>query len=77
MLRSATAQTLPPRPPSPPLGPPKGMNFSRRKLTQPAPPSPAATSITASSTNFMGMSMVAAASKKKPRQAGASRPCAK
>src|SRR5512139_2523074 len=53
MLRSACAHTLPPRPPSPPFGPPKGMNFSRRKLTQPAPPCPAATSIVASSTNFM------------------------
>ena len=28
-------------PPSPPLGPPRGTNFSRRKLTQPRPPSPA------------------------------------
>src|SRR4051812_1103133 len=45
--------TLPPRPPSPPSGPPYGMNFSRRRLAQPAPPLPAATSITASSMNFM------------------------
>src|SRR5476651_2550505 len=44
----------PPLPPLPPLGPPKGMHFSRRKLMQPAPPLPAAISITASSTNFMG-----------------------
>src|SRR5688572_2734178 len=29
------------------------MNFSRRKLAQPAPPLPAAISITTSSTNFM------------------------
>jgi hypothetical protein len=29
------------------------MSFSRRKLAQPAPPLPAATSIVASSTNFM------------------------
>jgi hypothetical protein len=29
------------------------MNFSRRKLTQPAPPLPAATSMVASSMNFM------------------------
>src|SRR5574337_270861 len=63
--RSATANTLPPRPPSPPSGPPNGMNFSRRKLTQPAPPFPAATSIVASSTNFI------CADDKKPRQAGA------
>src|SRR5262245_7660051 len=45
--------TLPPSPPSPPSGPPNGTNFSRRKLTQPRPPFPAATLILASSTNFM------------------------
>src|SRR5688572_25835245 len=44
---------LPPRPPSPPSGPPRGTNFSRRKLAAPSPPSPACTSITASSMNFM------------------------
>src|SRR5579885_147681 len=44
---------LPPSPPSPPSGPPKGMCFSRRKLTQPSPPSPASTRMMASSTNFM------------------------
>src|SRR3970040_2887911 len=43
---------LPPSPPSPPLGPPRGTNFSRRKLTQPAPPSPALTKISISSTNI-------------------------
>src|SRR5690606_10009609 len=32
---------------------PNGMNFSRRKLTQPLPPSPAWTLMIASSTNFM------------------------
>jgi len=32
--------TSPPWPPSPPSGPPRGTNFSRRKLTQPRPPSP-------------------------------------
>src|SRR6476660_1006321 len=53
MLRSATAKTLPPRPPSPPSGPPRGMYFSRRKDTAPLPPSPAWTSIMASSMNFM------------------------
>src|SRR5512134_2997174 len=47
--------TLPPRPPSPPSGPPIGMNFSRRKLAQPAPPLPAAMSMTTSSTNFMAL----------------------
>ena len=35
--------TLPPRPPSPPSGPPFGTYFSRRKLTTPEPPRPAAT----------------------------------
>src|SRR5690606_2571078 len=38
----------------PPSGPPSGMNFSRRKPTQPLPPLPAVTSISASSTSFMG-----------------------
>ena len=49
----ATSQTPPPSPPSPPSGPPRGMNFSRRKLTQPGPPLPATTRMVASSTNFM------------------------
>src|SRR4051812_9432002 len=44
----------PPRPPSPPSGPPNSMNFSRRKLTQPAPPSPDFTKILHSSRNFIG-----------------------
>src|SRR5690242_7918941 len=43
---------LPPLPPSPPSGPPLGTYFSRRKETHPIPPSPAFTSITASSTNM-------------------------
>src|SRR4030095_7742561 len=34
-------QTSPPRPPSPPEGPPKGTNFSRRNATTPLPPFPA------------------------------------
>src|SRR5881296_506484 len=42
---------LPPLPPSPPEGPPRGTYFSRRKATQPLPPSPAFTEILASSTN--------------------------
>src|SRR5882724_1727510 len=37
--------TSPPSPPSPPFGPPRGMNFSRRKLTQPFPPPPPRTRI--------------------------------
>src|SRR3990167_7805834 len=53
----------PPSPPSPPLGPPFSMNFSRRKLMQPLPPSPAFTKIDTSSTNFMGY-----ASRHKSRQ---------
>ena len=32
---------LPPLPPSPPLGGPAAMNFSRRKEIQPCPPEPA------------------------------------
>ena len=40
-LWSATIQTSPPLPPSPPSGPPLATWASRRKLTQPAPPSPA------------------------------------
>src|SRR5882757_3242539 len=47
---------LPPSPPSPPSGPPKGMARSRRKLTQPLPPSPASTRMVASSTNFIDLS---------------------
>src|SRR5260221_1135865 len=42
----------PPRPPSPPEGPPRGTNFSRRKATQPLPPSPALTRISAVSMNM-------------------------
>src|SRR5215475_3140440 len=43
---------LPPSPPSPPLGPPRGTNFSLRKAMQPCPPSPALTVILASSINI-------------------------
>src|SRR5271163_3641719 len=42
----------PPLPPSPPEGPPRGTNFSRRKAMQPLPPSPAFTRILASSINI-------------------------
>src|SRR5215467_9007398 len=42
---------LPPFPPSPPDGPPRGTYFSRRNATQPFPPFPAFTKIFASSTN--------------------------
>src|SRR5579862_5945859 len=43
----------PPRPPSPPLGPPRGTYFSRRKARHPFPPSPAFTRILTSSINIM------------------------
>src|SRR5215470_14298521 len=39
-LAAVSNTTSPPRPPSPPSGPPNSMNFSRRKLDEPAPPSP-------------------------------------
>src|SRR5579859_3106162 len=48
---------LPPRPPSPPEGPPRGTYFSRRNATQPFPPSPAFTEIFASSTNILHSSL--------------------
>src|SRR5579864_7657371 len=44
--------TSPPLPPSPPEGPPRGTNFSRRNAMQPFPPSPAFTLIFASSMNM-------------------------
>src|SRR5262249_18230903 len=51
--RGLTARwTLPPLPPSPPSGPPRGTYFSRRKLTQPAPPRPLITWIRAKSTSI-------------------------
>src|SRR5438093_12365711 len=43
----------PPLPPSPPLGPPRGTNFSLRKARQPFPPLPASTRILASSMNML------------------------
>src|SRR5579864_3481555 len=45
--------TSPPLPPSPPDGPPRGTNFSRRKARQPFPPSPAFTRIVVSSMNML------------------------
>src|SRR5207249_8344202 len=48
---SARRITSPPSPPSPPSGPPRGTNFSRRKLTHPAPPSPPLTKRSISSMN--------------------------
>src|SRR5437016_6112080 len=49
------AEPEPPSPPSPPLGPPRGTYFSRRKLMQPLPPSPASTRISTSSMNFIAL----------------------
>src|SRR5207248_2801807 len=48
----ATMKIDPPWPPSPPLGPPRGTNFSRRNARQPRPPWPAATWMSTSSTNI-------------------------
>ncbi len=48
---STTSDTLPPCPPLPPSGPPKGLNFSRWIETQPCPPSPACRCRTTRSTN--------------------------
>ena len=42
--------------PSPPSGPPNGLNFSRLNEATPLPPFPAITSIFASSMNFMNVS---------------------
>src|ERR1700691_6087892 len=50
----ATMVTSPPRPPSPPLGPPRGTYFSRRKAKQPLPPLPALTRMVTSSMNTEG-----------------------
>ena len=44
---AAVMTTLPPCPPSPPFGPPRGTYFSRRKLTQPFPPLPPRTEMVA------------------------------
>src|SRR5580658_2228037 len=55
----ATRTTSPPCPPSPPLGPPRGTYFSRRKARQPLPPSPAFTRIFTSSINNEGSLHVA------------------
>src|SRR5260370_2593874 len=59
-------QTSPPLPPSPPEGPPRGTNFSRRNAMQPLPPSPALTRILASSIN-MTCNRENFAATKKPR----------
>src|SRR5471030_715347 len=53
----ATRITSPPRPPSPPLGPPRGTYFSLRNARQPLPPSPALTRILTSSINMLVQTM--------------------
>ena len=53
MLRSASAQTEPPRPPSPPSGPPAATYFSRWKPTLPSPPLPDTILIFAISINMV------------------------
>src|SRR6185503_13986529 len=52
MCGLATTKTEPPCPPSPPLGPPRGTNFSRRNAKQPRPPWPASTCMSTSSTKI-------------------------
>src|SRR5919108_287596 len=49
---STSRTTSPPRPASPPSGPPFGTYFSRRKLSAPWPPRPASTRIRALSLNI-------------------------
>ncbi len=51
-LSEARMTMLPPWPPSPPLGPPRGAYFSRRKLKQPLPPAPPCTKMVTRSTNI-------------------------
>src|SRR5690606_22668886 len=56
-------------------GPPRGMYFSRRKLTVPLPPRPASTRMSASSTNFTDhrpRTPDGSPRRKKPRRAGLS-----
>src|SRR5690349_13240421 len=52
MLWVALKMTSPPFPPSPPAGPPQGMNLRRRKATAPLTPSPALTWMVVSSMNM-------------------------
>src|SRR5271163_4984785 len=70
----ATIVTSPPRPPSPPLGPPRGTYFSRRKARHPLPPSPAFRVILTSSTNIKNLVLFRGASfslrRASARQAG-------
>src|SRR5579859_1913526 len=58
LWRSLDSMTMsPPLPPSPPEGPPRGTNFSRRNAMHPLPPSPALTLIFASSINMLVLSI--------------------
>src|SRR5688500_15970618 len=49
---------FPPRPPSPPSGPPRGTYFSRRNDADPLPPSPAFTQILARSMSTCYLSVM-------------------
>src|SRR5690242_4997043 len=61
LWRSLDSITMsPPRPPSPPEGPPRGTNFSRRKAMHPLPPSPALIRMIASSINMLSILIVQA-----------------
>src|SRR5271155_1567063 len=76
-------QMSPPLPPSPPEGPPRGTNFSRRKAMQPLPPPPALTRILASSINMKRPKKIhpaaaapePSAEMKKPRQKAEAHEC--
>src|SRR5271166_687147 len=66
--------TSPPCPPSPPLGPPRGTNFSRRKARQPLPPSPAFTRMRASSMNSYATSLTLTNLPRRPRSRNSTTP---
>src|SRR6266853_318119 len=76
LWRSLDSITMsPPRPPSPPEGPPRGTNFSRRKAMHPLPPSPALILMIASSINMLSILIVQARARirrkqKSPAQSG-------
>src|SRR4051812_43453479 len=62
--------TLPPLPPSPPFGPPRGAYFSWRKLRQPLPPSPPRTKIVTRSTNMEAFSSGGVGSRRAVKRSG-------
>src|SRR6478735_11529560 len=77
LCRSLDSITMSPlRPPSPPEGPPRGTNFSRRKAMHPLPPSPALIRMIASSINMLSILIVQATARirrggETPRKVGA------